>query len=557
MKQYKQTGIAGKDEILFLPLGGTGEIGMNLNLYGHDGQWLMIDCGITFGDANMPGVEIVLPDISFVEDNRDRLVGLVLTHAHEDHLGAVHHLWERFGCPIYATAFTASILRRKLAEKNLENSVPLHTIELSGRFNVGVFALEFITLTHSIPEPNAIVIRTASGTILHTGDWKFDPDPLLGENADQSALTRLGDEGVLAMVCDSTNALLSGRSGSEGDVRKALRETVASLKGRVAVACFASNVARLESAALAGYENGRQVALVGRSLWRMQDAARENGYLVNLPPFLTDMQAAELPRDDVLYICTGSQGESRAALARIARGDHAYVKLEKGDHVVFSSREIPGNEQAIANVQEKLIRAGVNLITAIERPDIHTSGHPNRDELAEMYQFIKPRIALPVHGTMRHLVAHAELAKSYQVPYSLVPHNGMIVGLHASGPSVLDMVYAGKVALDGSQLIETGATSLRDRRQIAQQGIAVISLAIYEDGELADDPIVSVVGIDDPMEAYWDGLVDFVIDLVAQSDQTLMGDEKMLEAYLRARIRKNIFKISGKKPQIHIHILAV
>src|SRR5579883_516020 len=335
------------DELAFLALGGVGEIGMNLSLYGYGGRWLMIDCGITFADDTMPGVDVIMPDPAFIAERASDLAGLVLTHAHEDHIGAVPYLWERFHCPVYATPFTAAVLRQKLIEAGLEHRVPITEVPMSGRFSVGPFEIELVTLTHSIPEPNAVVLHTPLGTVLHTGDWKFDRDPLVGEPSDVAALRRLGDKGVLAMICDSTNALKPGESGSESDVRKALIDLVGRCEKRVVVACFASNVARLESAVAAAVAHDRHAALVGRSLWRIEHAARETGYLKDAPPFLTDEEAAYLPREKVLLICTGSQGEPRSALARIAEDDHPQIVLEEGDTVIFSSRIIPGNERAI------------------------------------------------------------------------------------------------------------------------------------------------------------------------------------------------------------------
>src|ERR1700722_19239155 len=344
--------------LYFLPLGGSGEIGMNLNLYGYRGQWLMLDCGITFGEEEHAGVDVIMPDPAFIVERRDRLLGIVATHAHEDHIGAIPYLWPQLQCPVWATPFTASLLRAKLIEAGLADRVPINIVPMSGRFSIGPFDLELITLTHSIPEPNAVVVRTPVGTVLHTGDWKLDPDPLIGSPPGEARLRQVGDEGVLAIVCDSTNALRPGSSRSEGELRHSLTELIGRYDGRVAVACFASNVARLATIAHAARAHDRDVALIGRSLWRMEKAARENGYLVDVPRFLTDDEAGYIPRDKVLLICTGSQGEPRAALARIARDDHPNVTLEEGDVVIFSSRIIPGNERAIGRLHNALIRMG-------------------------------------------------------------------------------------------------------------------------------------------------------------------------------------------------------
>ena len=370
--------------LYFVPLGGAGEIGMNLNVYGYQGDWLIIDCGVTFGDDSQPGLEVVMPDPGFIVERRDRLLGIVATHAHEDHIGAIPYLWRQLRCPIWATPFTASFLRAKLAETGFADQVKIHVVPLSGRFTIGPFDLELITLTHSIPEPNAVALRTPVGTVLHTGDWKFDPDPLIGPTADEAALRRLGDEGVLALVGDSTNALRPGTSGSEAELRRSLIDLIGRYDARVAVACFASNVARLETIARAAAAHGREIALVGRSLWRIDKAARENGYLTDLPRFLTEDEAGYIPRDRILMICTGSQGEPRAALSRIARDDHPHVVLETGDVVIFSSRIIPGNEKSINRLQNALVRLGVEIITE-EDHFVHVSGHPARDEWDTFY----------------------------------------------------------------------------------------------------------------------------------------------------------------------------
>ncbi|HEX7969985.1 MAG TPA: ribonuclease J, partial [Stellaceae bacterium] len=367
---------------------------MNLSLYGYGGRWLMIDCGISFADETLPGVDVIMPDPGFIAERADQLAGLVVTHAHEDHIGAIPHLWRRFRCPVYATPFTAAVLRQKLIEAGMEHEVPITEVPMSGRFAVGPFEIELVTLTHSIPEPNAVVLRTPLGTVLHTGDWKFDPDPLVGGTADMARLRSLGDEGVLAMICDSTNALRAGEAGSEADVRKSLIDIVGRCRNRVVIACFASNVARVESAAAAAAAHDRHTALVGRSLWRIEHAARETGYLQGVPPFLTDEEAGYLPREKVLLVCTGSQGEPRSALARIADDDHPEIVLEEGDTVIFSSRVIPGNERTIGRLQNRLAALGVEIITEQDH-FVHVSGHPAQDELTRMYQLVRPRIAVP------------------------------------------------------------------------------------------------------------------------------------------------------------------
>ncbi len=477
-----------------MALGGANEIGMNLGLYGYAGDWLILDCGVTFGDDSQPGLEVVMPDPAFIAERRDRLLGIVATHAHEDHIGAIPYLWPQLRCPVWATPFTASLLRAKLVEVGLADKVRINIVPLSGRFTIGPFDLELVTLTHSIPEPNAVVLRTRAGTVLHTGDWKLDPDPLIGEPADEAALTRLGDEGVLALIGDSTNALRPGRSGSEADLRRSLTDLVGRYDARVAVGCFASNVARLETIAHAAVAHGREVALVGRSLWRIDKAARENGYLAGLPPFLTEDEAGYVPRDKILMICTGSQGEPRSALARIARDDHPSVELEPGDVVIFSSRIIPGNEKSIGRLQNALARLGVEIVTE-EDHFVHVSGHPARDELIRMYQMIRPRIAIPVHGEARHLIAHANLAAECQVPQPLIIENGDMVRLGSGAAAIVDEVPVGRLASDGKSLLPVDGSALKDRRRAGFNGNVVATLVLDRLGRLAAPPAIAVIGL--------------------------------------------------------------
>ncbi|HEY8255150.1 MAG TPA: ribonuclease J, partial [Rhizomicrobium sp.] len=430
-----------QDELVFLPLGGSGEIGMNFNAYGYgpenDRQWIIVDCGVLFGrEGNTPGVDLILPDIRYLMERRETVLGIIATHAHEDHIGAIAPLWPGLRCPIYATPFTARLIAGKLEEAGLTSKVKVQEVPVGGKLELGPFLLDFISITHSILEPNLLAIRTPLGVVAHTGDWKIDPDPMLGEATDTEALERLGNEGVLAMVCDSTNALVPGSSGSEADVRTNLIALVGTLKGRVAVTGFASNVARLDTVARAAKAHGRRIALVGRSMQKMVEAAKDTGYLKDFPPVLDETEAAELPPHKVLYLCTGSQGEPRAALARIAAGSHPNVELDGGDTVIFSSRVIPGNELAIAEIQNKLAARNIGILT-VDEHHVHVSGHPCRDELAQMYRWIRPRLALPVHGEMRHQVAHAKLARELQVPQALVPENGQMFRLAPGRPALI------------------------------------------------------------------------------------------------------------------------
>jgi ribonuclease J len=546
----------GADELLFLPLGGAGEIGMNLSLYGHAGQWLMIDLGVSFGDEATPGIEVVMPDPAFIEAERDRLAGLVLTHAHEDHIGAVPYLWPRLNCPVYATAFTAAVLRRKLIEAGMEEEVPITEIPLSGRFRVGSFELELVTLTHSIPEPNAVVIRTRCGTVLHTGDWKLDPDPLVGPVADETALKRLGAEGVLAMVCDSTNAMVPGHSGSEAAVRESLVELLGRFQTRIAVACFATNVARLESVAKAAAHHDRHVALVGRSLWRINRAARETGYLAGIPDFVSEHDTGYLPRDKVVLLCTGSQGEPRSALARIARGEHPAVTLEVGDVVVFSSRIIPGNEKAIGRLQNDLARLGVEIVT--ERDHfVHVSGHPAREELVAMYQWVRPRIAVPVHGEHRHLLAHARLAQDCQVPQTVVPGNGDVIRL-APGPAAkLAEVPSGRLGLDGKVLMALDGEAMRLRHRMLHNGAAVATLVVDAAGALRVEPQIAIQGLLEPgeMEEARNEAAAAVREALTKLKPAERRLDDVVKETARLAVRRTLQALHGKKPLTEVHLV--
>jgi len=545
-------------ELYFVPLGGAGEIGMNLNLFGHRGKWLMVDLGVTFGNDTTPGIEVIMPDPAFIEERKADLVGLVLTHAHEDHLGAIQYLWPRLRCPVYATPFTAAVLRAKLRDDNLVEPVEIREVPMGGRFEIGPFAIELITLTHSIPEPNALVLRTSAGTVLHTGDWKFDPEPLTGPAADYDALRRVGDEGVLALVGDSTNVFVPGQAGSEADVRKSLMGLIGRFRHRVAVACFATNVARLESVARVAERHGRHVALVGRSLWRIHDAAKATGYLRGLPKFLTDEEAGFLPRDSVLLLCTGSQGEPRSALARIASGSHPEIVLEEGDAAVFSSRVIPGNERSIALLQNQLHALGVEVVTAIEEP-IHVSGHPARDELARMYQLVRPRVAVPVHGERRHLVEHARLAERCQVPQSVVVGNGSVLRLAPGRAALMGEVQAGRLAVDGSRIIPIDHAVVRTRARIMHNGAAVATLVVDKDGRFKADPQVTVHGLVDAA-----GEPELAAEIVAAvraaveklPTLTRRDDDQIKEA-ARLAVRRLMSAVRGKKPVTDVHLIRV
>ena len=550
-----------KDQFVFLPLGGAGEIGMNLNLYGlgppGDETWVMVDLGVTFGDGAQPGVDVIMPDPGFIVERRDRLAGLVLTHAHEDHLGAVPYLWERLECPIYATPFTISILRRKLSETDFADRVEIIEVPLGGRFHVGPFHMELITLTHSIPEPNAIAIRTTLGTVLHTGDWKFDPGPVIGDTADEDALRRLGDEGVLALVGDSTNVFVPGESGSEAELLASLTTLIGACENRVAVACFASNVARLETIARAARANGRDVVLAGRSLWRIEAAARENGLLEDIPAFIEAEDAGHLPDDKVVIICTGSQGEPRAALWRIASDDHPHVTLSEGDTVIFSSRVIPGNEASIGRLHNQLVRLGVRVINSTDH-FVHVSGHPARDELARMYQLARPQVAIPVHGELRHLVEHAKLAGECQVAKTIVAENGTMVRLGPGEPGIAGDVPTGRLVLDGNRLVPLDGELVRGRTRALYNGSAVVTVVLDGGGDLAAPPQISSTGVLDLDDGDTETKArDAARDAIEELKASKRDDDEAVREAVRIAVRRSFRDSLDKKPLTTVHLVRI
>jgi len=551
------------DELVFLPLGGSNEIGMNFNLYGfgpaHDRKWIVVDLGVTFGDQTTPGVEIILPDPSYIEPYAKDIIGIVLTHAHEDHLGAVHWLWPRLKAPVYATPFTAFLLREKLRDAGILDDVPITEVPLGGKFSLGPFDLEMITLTHSIPEPNGLAIKTPLGTILHTGDWKIDPEPQLGAPTDDAALRRLGDEGVLAMVCDSTNVFVEGEAGSEAGVRVALGNLIKGLSGKIAVACFASNVARMDTVIRAAQACGRRVSLAGRSMHRMAAAARSVGLLQGLEPFINDDQAKHLPENEVLFLCTGSQGEARAALSRIADGSHPHVKLGQGDHVIFSSRVIPGNEIPIRNLQNKLADRGVRLHTERDTPGIHVSGHPCREELRQMYAWVRPTIAVPTHGERRHLIEHAAFAKDLQVPHAISPRNGDMVRLAPGHPEIIDEVPAGRLYVDGGVVTPENGDALRERRHAAFNGMLAVSIVLDGRNKIVSGPQVRGIGLTGDEEYSLDDALDDLAEEAETAYKKLAGDtrelDEAIESAISRAVKKAAFRIWERKPVVETTVL--
>lgn len=545
-------------ELLFVPLGGAGEIGMNLNLYGCAGRWLMVDLGISFADSYLPGVDIVMPRTTFIEDRRDALEALILTHAHEDHAGAVAHLWPRLKCPIYATPFTATLVRARLQEAGLAGIAPLIEIPLGGEINAGPFRARYLSITHSIPEANVLVIDTPAGRIVHTGDWKLDPDPLVGSPTDEAALQAIGDGGVLAMVCDSTNVFNAEASGSEADVRQSLLKLAGDITGRLVVTTFASNIARVATLAAVALAHGRDLCLIGRALERNVQAARAQGYIRELPRLVSEAEVGFLPPQKVMIVCTGCQGEPRAALARIAAGQHKNIALEPGDTVIFSSKMIPGNEFAIGHVINQLMREGIAVITEKDA-FVHVSGHPGRSELTRMYGLIRPQIAIPVHGELRHITRHAALARELGVPQVLIVENGDLARLAPGPAEIIEFVESGRQVLDGAHVVDADGPAVTARRRIGNNGYLGIALAVDEDGELAADPSLDIQGLPDSRGDLTEQLAEAVeAAYLRLSDGDVADDQRLAEA-VRVAARRAAKALTGREtgPITHVHILRV
>ncbi len=552
------------DELVFLPLGGAGEIGMNLNAYGYGPpdarKWIIVDIGVTFGrEETTPGIDLILPDPAFLEEERDNIIAIVLTHAHEDHIGALGWLWPRFKVPVYATPFTAALVREKLREHGLLDKVPLTEIPLKGQLTLGPFDIDFVTLTHSIPEPNGLAIRTPLGLIWHTGDWKIDPDPLIGETTDEAKLRAMAEEGVLAMVCDSTNVFVEGTAGSEAEVRQKLTEVIKKCTGRVAVTAFASNVARVETALYAARAAGRTPCLVGRSMIRIYNAAKSVGLLKDTPEVIDEDEVGSLPDANILFLCTGSQGEPRAALSRIARGDHRNVALRQGDTVIFSSRVIPGNEAAIHTLHNQFLERGVELITADNEHLIHVSGHPARDELKQMYAWARPRIAIPVHGEQRHIREHVKLALELQVPEAIGPQNGDLVRLAPGTAAIIDEVPSGRLYVDGANIVPAEDEALKDRRRLAAEGAVHVTLAIGAKNAIVAGPTISVRGISMADEEDFELALEELQEAAEAAFQRLKRDERddddVVEGALMRAVRKAAQTLWRKRPLVDVSVL--
>ena len=548
-------------ELVYCSLGGAGEIGMNLNLFGYgkpgEYKWIIVDIGVTFSDDNIPGIEVILPNPEFIANQKENLLGIVLTHAHEDHVGAIAHLWPMLECPIYATPFTAAIVREKFKELKINIGSHLKIIKLGGNVKLGAFDIDYVTLTHSILEPNGLAITTPEGVVLHTADCKIDDDPLIGDKTDVKKLSELGKKGVLAMVCDSTNIFNLGSSGSESLVRTGLLTILEKMKNRIVITSFASNVARMETVFKVAEKIGRQVCLVGRSMNRIYQLARQCNYLQDIKNPVDVRDAKKIPKNKMVFLCTGSQGEQRAALARIANGTHPDLHLENGDNVIFSSRIIPGNEKRLFKIFNDFSKNNINVLSE-ENSMIHVSGHPAREDLKKMYNWVKPKILIPVHGEQRHMAEHINFAKEMGVKFPVKVNNGEIIRLAPGEPEVVDKVTWGRVYLDGKILIDNDSKVLKDRRNIAANGYMEITVLISKNGQLKNNPIITLKGIplneEDESEIEYD-LEDIVMDTCKTFNLNNSKQEKNLIDTLKGNCRKLINDKSGKKPLVNINLV--
>ena len=552
-----------KDQLIFCPLGGSGEIGMNMNLFAYgrpDNQkWLIVDIGVTFADDTLPGINLIYPDPGFIIDKKDDLLGIILTHAHEDHIGAIAHIWPQLKCNIYATPFTSVLIKEKFKEKKIEIGNNLKIVDLNGTVKLGPFKIEFITLTHSILEPNGLSIETPVGTILHTGDWKCDPNPLIGNTIDEKKLKQIGAQGVLAMICDSTNIFNPGRAGSELDVRQSLLKIMQNKNKRIIVTSFASNVARMETIFYCAKKIERQISLVGRSMHRIYKAARQCGYLKNVIDPIDSREAKKISREKIVYLCTGSQGEPMGAMMRIAHYVHPDVFIEKDDTVIFSSKIIPGNEKKLYSLHNQLVKNGIEVISE-ENEFVHVSGHPNQEDLKDMYNWVKPKAIIPVHGEHRHMMEHINFAKEMQVPYPVQIENGDIVQIYPGNePHVVDKAPVGRMYIDGNISISEDSQSLKERKNLANNGYLEVTIIINNKGKVIKKPIFSFKGL--PIESQND---DFIFDLedeVKKTSRTFSLNNTKQENILIEELKKNCRKFvkekTGKKPYTNINLVRV
>jgi len=550
-----------KDELLFCPLGGSGEIGMNMNLfaYGKPGEhkWIMVDIGVTFADDTIPGVDLIYPDPGFIVDKKEDLLGIILTHAHEDHIGAIALLWPQLKCKIFATPFTAVLIKEKFKEKNIDITNHLKIVQLNGTVNLEPFKIEYITLTHSILEPNGLRIETPAGIILHTGDWKIDPEPLIGEKTNSNRLKEVGKEGVLAMICDSTNVFSMGKAGSDLDVRKSLLNIMGSLKKRIVMASFASNVARMETAFYCAEKTGRQISLVGRSMHRIFKAARQCGYLKNVIEPIDAREAKKISREKIVYLCTGSQGEPMAALMRIASYTHPDVFIEKDDTVIFSSKIIPGNEKKLFKLQNQLVKDGIEVISE-ESEFVHVSGHPNRDDLREMYDWVKPNCVIPVHGEHRHMIEHMKFAHEMKVPHPVQVQNGDIVKLFPGKPHVFDKAPSGRLYLDGNMSVEEDSQSIKDRKNLSANGYMEVTILISQKGNIHKRPVLTFRGIPVyDVDEFIYGLEEAIEGIIKTFSLGNKKQEYNLIDALKITCKKYTKEMTGKKPFTNINLVKI
>lgn len=540
------------EELLFVALGGSGEIGMNVNLYGCRGQWIMVDLGLNFAGPDYPGIELILPDLEFIEGQQERLAGIILTHGHEDHIGALPYLAEELKSPLFATPFTAGLIAGKLEEEGLTGHVQLNIVERGGTIELGPFRISFVALSHSIPEGNGLLIETPFGNIFHTGDWKIDETPVIGSAPDTDILTNIGDGGVLALVCDSTNVFQEQPSGSEESVHEGLLAQVMMANGRVLVTTFASNAARLQTIGRVARESRRQVCIAGRSLERILRVAQATGYLKDFPPPISFDDAMRLPKEEVLIIATGGQGEPRAALGRIASGTHE-LKLGDGDTVIFSSRIIPGNEVAIGRIMNQLSDLGVQIVTE-KQAHVHVSGHPGRPELIQMYKWVRPRIVVPVHGEPRHLAEHTRLALDHDVAHAVLQKNGDVIRLAPGEPKTVEEVRVGRLVLDGDVILPADGATVNERRKIGYGGLITVALPIGDEGQLIGIPMVRPFGV--PVEEDRDDFIADATDAATRAYSPGVDGDRVRES-VRLAVRRCATLWTGKKPVVEVMLLQV
>jgi ribonuclease J len=551
-----------KENLLFCPLGGSGEIGMNMNLYAYgteeNQKWIIVDMGVTFADDTVPGVDLIYPDAGFIIEKKDDLLGIVLTHAHEDHIGSISHIWPKLKCKIYATPFTAVLIQEKFKEKKIDITNYLKIVDLNSQIKLGPFEIDFVTLTHSILEPNGLSITTPEGVVLHTGDWKVDPNPLIGNKVDEKKLRSIGEKGVIAMICDSTNVFSPGRAGSENDVRESLLKIISNQKKRVLVTSFASNVARMESIFYIAKQTKRNISLIGRSMHRIYKAARQCGYLKNLIEPVDPRDARKISRDRIILLCTGSQGEPMGALNRIANDVHPDVNIESGDTVIFSSKIIPGNEKKLYALQNSIVKRDIEVITE-ENAFVHVSGHANREDLKDMYQWVKPKCVIPVHGEHRHMKEHINFSKEMQIPFNLKVENGNIIKISKNQkPEIIDQAPTGKVYLDGNVAVSLDSSSIKERKNISVNGLLEITLIITSNGKMKK-PVVSFRGIpeEEVSETFKFDLEDEITKTCKSFAINNFKQEKNLIDTIKQNCRKIIKEKTGKRPFTNVNIARI